>query len=223
MEKRTALLFGSTGLVGSNLLKLLIKEEAYDRIIIFNRRPVGVVSTKTEEIITDFSDMQEIASNISGDDLFCCLGTTIKKAKTQEKFRQVDYELPVTLAEIASRKQLKHCVVISSIGANAGSKNFYLRTKGEMEQVLLKTLGQKVIIVRPSMILGDRTEFRFGEEIAKLLMSILKPLFIGRLSRYKGIQAADIARAMLQLALDGSEKQIVESDQLQMLSKRYNA
>ena len=128
MEKRTAILLGSTGLVGHQLLEALIKEEEYGKILVFNRKSIGPRSPKMEEILTDFSNLQQLESRISGDDLFCCLGTTIKTAKTREKFRQVDYGLPVAFAEIASRKQVKNFVVISSIGADAGSRNFYLRT-----------------------------------------------------------------------------------------------
>ncbi|MBN1414401.1 MAG: NAD(P)H-binding protein [Bacteroidales bacterium] len=223
MEKRTAILFGSTGLVGNHLLGELIKEDAYKKIILFNRKPIQPVSTKVEEIITDFTDLQKLESLITGDDMFCCLGTTIKKAKTQERFRQVDYGLPVTLAEIASRKQVTHFMVVSSIGSNAKSNNFYLRTKGEMEEAIIRILGKKAYIVRPSILLGKRNEYRFGEEVGKWFARLLTPLFIGRLARYKSIQASDVARAMLHIALHGSIKQIIESDELQKLSKRYNA
>ena len=130
--------------------------------------------------------------------------------------------LPVAFAEIASRKQVKNFVVISSIGADARSRNFYLRTKGEMEQALIRILGQKVFIVRPSMLLGKRTEFRFGEEAGKWFTGIISPLFTGRLARFKGIQASDVARAMLYTALHGAERQIIESDQLFKLSKIYH-
>ena len=223
MEKRTAILFGASGLVGSHLLELLIKEETYEKIMLFNRRSVQPGSSKVEEIITDFSDLKQLEEKLTGDDLFCCLGTTIKKAKTRESFRQVDYGIPVALAEMVSRKPVERFIVISSIGAKAESANFYLRTKGEMEQSLIQILGKKVIIIRPSILLGKRSEYRFGEEAGKWFTDLLNPLFLGRLARYKGIQARDVARAMLYLAIHGAEKQIIESDQLHMLSKSYTA
>jgi uncharacterized protein YbjT (DUF2867 family) len=223
MEKRTAILFGATGLVGSHLLEILIKEEEYGKIMLFNRKSVQPGSSKIKEIITDFSDLKQLEGSIAGGDLFCCLGTTIKKAKTRGKFRQVDYSLPNALAEIASRKQVNRFVVISSIGAKAESNNFYLRTKGEMEQAIMKILGHKVIIVRPSILLGKRREYRFGEETGKWFVRALSPFFIGSLSRYKGIHASDVARAMIQITLQGTEKQIIESDQLHKLSKLYRA
>jgi uncharacterized protein YbjT (DUF2867 family) len=219
MGKRTALLFGATGLVGSHLLEILTKDEEYAKIILFSRRSVKSLSPKIEENLTDYTDLKQLEGHFKGPDIFCCLGTTIRKAKTKESFRQVDFDLPVVIASIASRKPLNRFVVISSIGANAESRNFYLRTKGEMEQAVRGILGEKAVFVRPSMLLGKRNEHRFGEVLGKWLTVLLSPLFIGKLSRYKGIQASDVARAMHYLAVHGSESQIVESDQLHKLSK----
>ena len=224
MGKRTAILFGATGLVGSHLLEILIKEEEYTKIVLFNRKPVKAVhsiSPKIEEIITDFSDLKQLEGYGKGSDLFCCLGTTIRKAKTKESFRQVDFDLPVVIASIASRKPFNQFVVISSIGANAESRNFYLRTKGEMEQAVRGILGEKAIIVRPSMLIGKRNEVRFGEVLGKWFAVLLNPLLIGKLARYKGIQASNVARAMIWLAVHGTESQIIESDQLYKLSKKH--
>jgi uncharacterized protein YbjT (DUF2867 family) len=223
MGKRTAILFGATGLVGSQLLEILIREEEYAKIVLFNRKTVEdlhSVSPKIEEILTDFSDLKPLEGFSKGSDLFCCLGTTIRKAKTKESFRQVDFDLPVVIASIASRKPFNRFVVISSIGANAESRNFYLRTKGEMEQAVRGILGEKAIIVRPSMLLGKRNESRFGEVLGKWFAFLLSPILIGKLARYKGIQASDVARAMFWLALHGTGSQIIESDQLYRLSKK---
>lgn len=222
MEKRTAILFGATGLVGSHLLEILIKEETYAKIIAFSRRPIKSESQKVQEIQTNFVDLKPMEGHFKGSDIFCCLGTTINKAKSKESFRQVDFDLPVVLASIASRKPVNRFVVISSIGANAESRNFYLRTKGEMEQAVRGILGEKAVIVRPSMLLGTRNETRFGEILGKWGMVLLNPLLIGKLKRYKGIQASDVARAMVWLAIHGTESQIIESEQLYKLSKKYH-
>jgi uncharacterized protein YbjT (DUF2867 family) len=221
MGKRTAMLFGATGLVGSHLLEILIKEKEYAKIILFSRKPVKAVSPKIKEIITDFRDLKQLEGNFKSGDLFCCLGTTIKKAKSKESFRQVDFDLPVVLASVASGKTLNRFVGISSIGANAESRNFYLRTKGEMEQAVRGILGEKAVFVRPSILLGMRNEHRFGEILGKWFTVLLSPVLVGKLSRYKGIQASDVARAMIYLALHGTESSIIESDQLQKLSKIY--
>src|SRR4030042_2796490 len=131
MGKPTSFLFGATGLVGSHLLEILIKDEEYAKVFLFSRKPVKSASSKIQEIVTDFSDPKQMEGHFKGSDIFCGLGTTIKKAKKRESFRQVDFDLPVVLASIASRKPVNRFVVISSIGANAESRNFYLRTKGE--------------------------------------------------------------------------------------------
>lgn len=223
MGTRTAILFGATGLVGSQLLEILIKEEEYAKIIVFSRRPVKSESPKVQEILTDFVDVKPLEGYFKGSDIFCCLGTTIKKAKSKESFRQVDFDLPVVLASIASRKPVNRFVVISSIGANAESRNFYLRTKGEMEQAVRGILGENVFIVRPSMLLGMRNETRFGEILGKWGMALLSPVLIGKLARYKGIKASGVARAMVWLAIHETGSQIIESDQLYKLSKKYHA
>jgi uncharacterized protein YbjT (DUF2867 family) len=223
MGKRTAILFGATGLVGSQLLEILIKEEEYTKIIVFSRRPVKSESPKVQAILTEFVDVKPLEGYFKGSDIFCCLGTTIKKAKSKESFRQVDFDLPVVLASIASRKPVNRFMVISSIGANAESRNFYLRTKGEMEQAVRGILGEKVFIVRPSMLLGKRNETRFGEILGKWGMALLSPVLIGKLARYKGIEASGVARAMVWLALHETGSQIIESDQLQKLSKKFHA
>jgi uncharacterized protein YbjT (DUF2867 family) len=225
MGKRTAILFGATGLVGSQLLEILNREEEYAKIVLFNRKTVHYdesLSPKIVEIITDFSDLKQLEGYCKGSDLFCCLGTTIKKAKTQENFRQVDFDLPVVIASMASQKPFNRFVVISSIGANAESRNFYLRTKGEMEQAVRGILGEKVFIVRPSMLLGKRNETRFGEILGKWFTVLLSPVMIGKLLRYKGIQASDVAKAMVYIAIHGSDSQIIESEKLQKLSKIYH-
>jgi uncharacterized protein YbjT (DUF2867 family) len=223
MGKRTAMLFGATGLVGSHLLETLIKEEEYAKILLFNRRHIPTESSKVREILTDFNDLKQLEEHFRESDIFCCLGTTIKKAKTRESFRQVDFDLPVVLASIASHKPVNRFVVISSIGASATSRNFYLRTKGEMEQAVGGILGDKAIFVRPSLLLGERKEYRFGEILGKWFFALLSPVLTRRLARYKGIQASDVARAMVYIAIHGTESRIVESDQLYKLSIFYPA
>lgn len=222
MGKRTAIVFGASGLVGSQLTDILVREEEYDNIIVFTRRPLKSESPRVQEILTDFSDLTQMEGHFSGSDVFCCLGTTIKKAKTKENFRQVDFDLPVAIASIASRKPVHRFVVISSIGASAESRNFYLRTKGEMEQAVRGILGDRAILVRPSLLLGQRADRRTGEILGKWFSVLLNPFFIGKLARYKSIHASDVARAMVWLAVHGTKSQNVESDELHRLSKSYS-
>ena len=128
--KKTAIIFGSTGLVGNELLHQIVEVDNYSKIILFNRQAVGFVHSKIDERIVDFNNLSEISADFSSKDVFCCLGTTMKKAGSQEKFRDIDLELPVNLATIAKDKNTKNFIVVSSIGADAKSRNFYLRTKG---------------------------------------------------------------------------------------------
>ena len=134
---------------------------------------------------------------ISGDDLFICLGTTIKKAGSVSAMEEIDRDLPINIASIASGNSVEKIAVVSSVGANPDSSNYYLRIKGEMESGLMKLKFRTLIILRPSMLLGERNERRTGEEIGKTVMKILGIFLIGRLSKYKGIEAKKVAIAMV--------------------------
>jgi uncharacterized protein YbjT (DUF2867 family) len=213
---KTAIVFGSTGLVGKALLDQLLSRPEYGQVICVNRKPREIGHPRYKEIISDFTNTGQLKDIKFGDDVFCCLGTTIKKAKTSEKFERVDYDLPVEIGKICQEKGVKHFLVVSSIGADARSGNFYLRTKGRMEEAIKSlNIGQKTI-VRPSMLLGPRKEFRFGEEIGKVGMKIFKPLLAGKWKKYRAIEAADVAMAMIIIANTSPTKQVVfESDELQ--------
>ncbi|HSO78416.1 MAG TPA: SDR family oxidoreductase, partial [Bacteroidales bacterium] len=151
-------------------------------------------------------------------DIFCCLGTTIKKAGSQEAFRKVDLEAPAKIASIAAENEVKQFIVISSIGADPGSRNFYLRTKGQMEQTVQKEHFQAVAILRPSMITGKRKEFRMAEETGKMIFRPLEKLLLGRLRKYRSIKAKTIARAMVNIALTPQDKTVFESHEIQKLA-----
>lgn len=215
INAKTAIVFGATGLVGSELLKLLCASEMYSSVKTIGRRSSGISDAKLTEIVNPLLDPDEIRDVIKGDDLFCCLGTTIKKAGSREVFRKIDLELPVKLAKIAQENQVKKFIVVSSIGAKAGSRNFYLRTKGEMEKQVLEANIPDIIVVRPSMLLGNRDEFRFGENIGKALMKVFSPLLTGKLRKYRGIEAHTVAKAMFNLANAGENQEIFESDELE--------
>jgi uncharacterized protein YbjT (DUF2867 family) len=222
MNGKTALVFGATGLVGSELSNLLATDEKYAHIKLFVRNPVAFSSNKKIEIIpTDFENLEKVQSQLAGDDLFCCIGSTIKKAGSQTQFRKIDFELVLKIAQMAEKKQVNHFLVISSLGANAKSSNFYLRTKGEMEEALSSLGFGKLTIVRPSILLGNRKEFRFGETIGKIIMRIIGRGMKGKLKKYKGIVAQDVAKALIILGNRNLSLSIVESDQLLELAKEY--
>jgi uncharacterized protein YbjT (DUF2867 family) len=217
MSGKTALLFGATGLVGGEVLKRILQDPAYEKIKIFVRHRPGVNSEKIEVYMADFNNWSRFEHMISGDDLFCCLGTTIKKAGTKEAFRKIDLEVPAKLAEIASKNGVINFFVISSIGADDKSSNLYLRTKGEMELAVKKYKFQQLAIFRPSLLLGERREFRIGETAGKVIMKLAHPFLLGNLKRYRPIKAATVAKAMIAIASGRNEDRVYESDEIELI------
>lgn len=217
---KTAILFGATGLVGRNLLNILLPDQNYDKIKIFVCKKPEFVNAKVEIHITDFSDIIKLKDLIKGNDLFCCLGTTISKAGSKDSFRKVDYELPAEIAMIAAENKVSGFFVVSSLGADPNSSNFYLRTKGEMEEAVKKSGVNSFGIFRPSLLLGAREEFRFGETLGKAFMKLINPLLLGSLKRYRGIEAANVAKAMVAAARENkSGTSIYQSDEIQKIAE----
>lgn len=219
--ERIALLFGSTGLVGSLLLEELLHSGYYTSIKTFVRRPTGISNPKVKEIIMDFSNPEKYSHLIEGDDMFICLGSTIKKAGSISKFEKIDRDLPVMLAGIAKKNRVSKIAVVSSIGARYSSRNYYLRVKGEMEMGIAVLKFEHTVFVRPSLLLGKRKEKRPAEIMSKFFMKALNPVMGGRLKKYRAIQARDVARAMISALQKDSSKKVYESDELQLLADQY--
>ncbi|MBA2422827.1 MAG: NAD(P)H-binding protein [Chitinophagales bacterium] len=217
---KTILLFGSTGLIGGELLRLLL-EDSNAMVKAFLRRPIVITNIPPHftQHVVDFNRIEEWKNLLAGDELYCCLGTTIRKAGSRAAFRAVDYELVLQIANRALVNGVKKFIVISSLGADAGSSNFYLRTKGEMERDVQQLLFQKIRILRPSVLTGNRDEFRLGEKVGIGVASVLSPLMVGRLKKYKPISATSVARAMITLAGTEDVQVVYESDELQMMGK----
>jgi uncharacterized protein YbjT (DUF2867 family) len=219
MNKKTALLFGATGLTGSHLLHRLAADQRYNKIKVFARSEIHYDSDRIQVIRTRLEDIEKYSAAVSGDHLFCCLGTTIKKAGSRENFRKVDLEFPVNIAEIASRNKVPAFLVVSSVGADPGSRGFYLRVKGEMERALSAFEFTSLVILRPSMLLGKRKEFRLFEEAGKVFMKGAGFIFRGRLRKYRAIEADTVAAAMIELANSRTGKVILESDEIELTGK----
>jgi uncharacterized protein YbjT (DUF2867 family) len=215
MTDRTAIVFGATGLVGNLLLEELSVTGTYSLIKIFVRQITGISTPGTKEIVADFSNPESFLAEITGDDLFICLGTTIKKAGTVSNMEKIDRDLPAMLARNAYANGVKKIAVVSSLGANASSNNYYLRIKGEMENEILKAGFGTTIIVRPSMLLGERKERRTGEAVGKVIMKVVQPALTGKLRKFRAIHGRDVARAMVNLINTESGTRIMESDELQ--------
>lgn len=202
-------LLGATGLVGRNCLELLADDRAFERIVVIARRRFGeATAPRVEGHLIDFDQLEAHADIFAVDQVICALGTTIKNAGSKERFRAVDYEIPVTAARMALKKGARHFLLVSSIGADASSRFFYLRVKGELEDAL-RTLGfRSVTIVRPSVLLGDRGEFRIGEEVAKRFGALVP-------GKWRPVQARDVAKALVRSAKDDVPGlQILESDEI---------
>lgn len=216
---RTALLLGATGLVGGHCLDLLLEEPAYREIRSIGRRPVEREHPRLVQTITELDRLEEHAELFAVDDVFCCLGTTIRSAGSREAFRRVDVEYPATAARLAATAGADRFLVVSALGADAESRVFYNRAKGEMETIVRRHPFQAVWILRPSLLLGDRQEERLGERLGALLARPLEPLLRGPLRRYRPIAARSVAIAMLRLALDEDTGGVVESDEIARLAE----
>ena len=215
---KTALLIGSTGLVGSQLLHLLLDSSTYNKVIVFVKRDAKIEHPKLVQHIIDFDHAESYEHYVHGDDFFCCIGTTIKKAGSQEAFKKVDYTYPKQFAQLAAKNKVSHLLLISSIGADEKSTNFYLKTKGAIEAFLKIADLETVTIVRPSLLLGKRTEFRLTEKIGAFFMTTFSFLLVGNLKKYKPIESKKVAQALYKLAQDDAKGfRIFESDQMQEL------
>jgi uncharacterized protein YbjT (DUF2867 family) len=194
-----ALIFGATGLVGNALAHLLIKDARYQKITLLNRKNLELQHEHLSQHEIDFSSLDLYKNEFNVDHLFCCLGTTIKKAKTEDAFRKIDHDLVVQLAKLSKENGAGHFVFVSAIGAHAHSKIFYNRVKGEAEQSVLRIGPQKISWVRPSLLLGERQETRPGEKIEEFFMKPFSFLMKGSFKKYAPIQAETVAQKMIDL------------------------
>lgn len=207
MSGRKALVIGATGLVGNQLVRLLLKEEAYSSVIVVSRRPHEIKDPKLVEIIVeDFDDLHKHASRMNADDFYCALGTTRKKAGSKEAFLKIDVEYPLELAKIAnSQPDFKQLLVVTAVGANSSSPLFYNEAKGKLEDSL-EALNLKALkIFQPSLLVGNRQEYRFFEEVAKVISAIASFFVIASKKRVGAIRDVEVAKAMIMVALQGKE------------------
>ncbi|WP_029904248.1 oxidoreductase [Prevotella sp. 10(H)] len=220
---KTAIIIGSSGLTGSQLLKTLLTSNVYEKVITFVRKSTKISHPRLVQYVVDFDNPESYENLIEGNDMFCCMGTTIKKAGSEEAFEKVDLEYPVQFARAAASKGIKQYSIISSIGANSKSGNFYLRTKGRVEEELRQLPFQSISIFRPSLLLGNRKEFRLGEKISEFAMKIFRVFFIGKLKRYRAISVKKVANAMFSIAQQNTVGfHIYESDEIEEIAAAGN-
>jgi len=195
--KKSALIAGASGLCGGHCLQLLLNDPDYERVTSIVRRPSGIDHSKLTEVVVDFEKLNDHADLFKVDHVYCCLGTTIKTAGSKEAFRRVDQVYPLSMAELSELTDVKSFSIITALGADSASMIFYNKVKGEVEDSLRKLSIPSINILQPSMLLGDRSEQRLGESVGKAVMKLTGMLFQGPLKKYKAIEGAQVARAMV--------------------------
>jgi uncharacterized protein YbjT (DUF2867 family) len=216
---KTALIFGSSGLIGKELLNVIVQNNNYDKVKLFVRSVSNSKDSKVEIVQTDFNNLEKHKESMVGDDCFFLIGTTRKDTPDKNEYRRVEYNLPTEIAKITRSNLIKTFVYVSSIGANSNSSGSYLKNKGQVEEELNKLNFPKLAIIRPSILLGNRKVFRLGERIGIFIMKALSIFFLGSLKKYKPIQAQNVAKAMVTLAQNHDQKIVFESCELNEIIK----
>ena len=216
---RTALVFGSSGLVGRHLLNQLIKDDNYNKIKIFVRSEPEINHSKVENIKTDFNNLKNHKEEIKGNDCFFCIGTTKQNSPDKNEYRRVELDVPIEIAQIAKSNLINSFIFVSTLYANSKSSGDYVRFKGLVEEELKRLNFPKLIIMRPSFLMGNRKEKRVGEKIGIFVFKILSPLLLGPLKKMRPIHSETVAKVMINIANNDFQKNIFESNEIEELNK----
>jgi len=207
--------------VGGHVLRQLLEDPDYDRVTALTRRPLALTHKKLVQRVVDFDRLAEVGDFPRVHDVFCCLGTTIKQAGSQEAFRKVDLAYVVELGRMAVRHRASQFLVVTAVGADPRSRVFYNRVKGEAEEAVRRLQFDAIQIFRPSLLLGSRPQSRPAESIARVLSPLVAWAFLGPLARYRPIKAATVARAMVRIAREAPRgAHVYESDAIRRLGRR---
>ena len=207
MSKRTAIVVGATGFTGQYLVRQLCESDDYTAVSIITRRMPDFDHPKLDVIVKNFDLLEETDLEIA-DDLFCCLGTTIKKAKSKEMFQKVDLEYPLQIASLAKKRGIPNFYVISAVGSNKKSPFFYSQVKGRLEEELMALNLPSLSIFKPSLIIGGREEFRLGERLSEGLFNILNPVLKGPFKKMRAVEGRQLAFAMYHYAIHGKKDKV---------------
>lgn len=208
-------LSGASGLIGSYLLDQLLNADTVDQIHILVRKKLDKEHPKLIQHIADYENLGQLQIDEKIDVAFCALGTTLRKAGSKDVQTRIDRDYVIAFANWSKSNGAERIGIVSSLGATANTSNFYLRVKGEMEQAVINLQLYYTVFVRPSLLLGPRTERRFGEMIGKAIMTALNPLFFGKAKRYRAVHAQDVAATLIRETLGTSEKiRFVESEEI---------
>ena len=211
---KTALVFGSSGLIGGHLLNELIQNDNYSKIKLFVRSDHGSNDSKTEIIKTDFNNLENHKEDIKGDDCFFCIGTTKQNSPDKNEYRRVELDVPKKIAQIAKSNLVNSFVFVSSGYADPNSSGDYLKFKGLVEEELKRLSFSKLGIMRPSFLMGDRKEKRVGEKVGIFIFKLLSPLFLGPLKKMKPIHSKKVAKAMIKITNGDFKQNVFESNEI---------
>lgn len=217
-SSKIALVFGASGLTGNLLTEQLINDARYSKVVVFVREKLLTINQKVEQVIFNPADLSGIDNKMNGHHVYCCIGSTHAKAGSKKAFFKIDHDLVEKIAQSASMHKAESFVVVSSLGAAAGSKNHYLRTKGLMEQSIKTFNFNNISIMRPSMLLGMRGDNRFMEDMGKVFINLVTPLMVGKFRKYRPIHASDVAKVMRFAAFRGPGIFTYESDKIETLA-----
>jgi len=217
---KTALVFGSTGLVGGHLLDQLIKNENYNKIKLFVRSEIIINDLKVEIVKTDFNNMEKHKEEMTGDHCYFCIGTTKQNSPDKDEYRRVELDLPKQIAQITKSNSVNSFVFVSSGYADPNSSGDYLKFKGLVEEELKRLSFNKLGIMRPSFLIGDRKEKRLGEKLGISVFKLLSPLFLGPLKKMKPIQSEKVAKAMIKISNGDFRQQVFESNEIVEISNK---
>lgn len=218
-ENKTAIILGATGFTGGILLRQLLHDERYGKIILFTRRSVGFEDPKIEEHGINLFSLEAYKESFYADEVFCCIGSTKKKTPQKKVYKQVDYGIPLTAAKLCIANKIPTLVVVSALGANASSKIFYNRIKGEMERDVLNQKIKNTYMLRPSLIGGERDEKRQFEFFWKQIMKTTSFLMFGPMKKFRAIHPEKIAKTMVYVANQGYGNPIIKSDIIEEIAK----
>ena len=211
---KTALVFGSTGLVGGHLLDQLIKNENYNKIKLFVRSEIIINDPKVEIVKTDFNNMEKHKEEMTGDHCYFCIGTTKQNSPDKDEYRRVELDLPKQIAQITKSNSVNSFVFVSSGYADPNSSGDYLKFKGLVEEELKRLSFNKLGIMRPSFLIGDRKEKRLGEKLGIFVFKLLSPLFLGPLKKMKPIHSKKVAKAMVEITNRDFKQNVFESNEI---------
>ena len=211
---KTALLFGSSGLVGGHLLNQLIKDTNYSKIKLFVRLDAEISDPKVEIIKTDFNSLENHKEDIKGDDCFFCIGTTKHNSPDKDDYRRVELKIPKEVAQIAKSNLVNSFIFVSALYANPKSSGEYIRFKGQVEEELKELNFPKLAILRPSFLIGDRKEKRVSEMIGIFVFKLLSPLLLGPLKKMKPIHSETVAKAMIAVIQNDIQQHTLESNEI---------